>query len=471
MALADGIRRGVPAVGIVEDDALPEAADVVVVGGGIAGVTAARALARRGLSVVLCEKGRVAAEQSSRNWGWVRQLGRDAAEMPLIVESLRLWRALASEGVETGFRETGIAYMARTPREASSFEGWERQARDHGLPIRRLRGAAIADLLPGLHRGDGGVREVLHMASDGRAEPALAVPALARAAKAEGVRVVQGCAVRGLDMAAGRVAGVVTERGRVRADAVLVAGGAWSRLLLGREGVRFPQLRVVGTVMRVETAAALPAFPLADDDVALRRREDGGYTLVRRNANVAAVTPDSVALLPDFLPAWIQTWRELRVRVNADSLAAWRTPRRWALDAASPFEAARVLDPDPDPGQMREALAGLRRAFPAADDLRATHAWGGAIDATPDAVPAIGAVPGRPGLWMSTGFSGHGFGIGPGAGQLAADLLSGARPAVDPAPFSPARFIGDRRAAPDRTPDRAPAPARPSPSPGPSPGP
>ena len=77
---------------VTSDEQLPSTTDVVIIGGGIIGVAAALTLAERGLPVVLCEKGQIGAEQSSRNWGWCRQQGRDPRELPLIIESLRLWR-------------------------------------------------------------------------------------------------------------------------------------------------------------------------------------------------------------------------------------------------------------------------------------------------------------------------------------------------------------------------------------------
>ena len=87
----------------------PAQADVVVMGGGVIGVMTAWHLAERGLRVVLCEKGRIAGEQSSRNWGWVRQQGRDLAELPIMMESLRLWKSLAQEmGEGLGFRQEGV---------------------------------------------------------------------------------------------------------------------------------------------------------------------------------------------------------------------------------------------------------------------------------------------------------------------------------------------------------------------------
>ena len=97
--------------------------DVVVIGGGIVGVSTALSLVERGVSVALCEKGLIGAEQSSRNWGWVRQMGRDPAELPLAIESLRLWRGMNERiGGETGFRQAGIAYLCDTDADFAMYE-------------------------------------------------------------------------------------------------------------------------------------------------------------------------------------------------------------------------------------------------------------------------------------------------------------------------------------------------------------
>ena len=82
----------------------------------------------------------------------------------------------------------------------------------------------------------------------------------------------------------------------------------------------------------------------------------------------------------------------------------------------------------------------LQSLLPALREARIANTWAGYIDSTPDGVPGIGELPQVPGLILAAGFSGHGFGIGPGAGHLIADLVSGAKPIFDPAPFNPARF-------------------------------
>src|SRR5580700_8430218 len=119
-----------PPVNVVQSDSeLPERASVVVIGGGIIGVTTALYLAEKGIAVVLCEKGRIGGEQSSRNWGWCRTMGRDESEIPLAMESLRLWRDMNRRtSRETGFRQAGIMYLCQTEAEIAAQEAWLGQA-------------------------------------------------------------------------------------------------------------------------------------------------------------------------------------------------------------------------------------------------------------------------------------------------------------------------------------------------------
>ena len=437
-----------PSVGPFESDAAsPAWAEVCVIGGGVAGVMAALTLAERGVSVALLEKGRIAGEQSSRNWGWCRRMGRDAAEIPLSVEALRQWEGMdARLGEATGFRRAGVVYLHDTPKRAAAHEAWLEHARPFQIEARPLTPGEVEALLPGTsaRRWAGG----MHCPGDGRAEPSMAVPAMARAARRAGAAVLTGCAVRGLDLVGGRVAGVVTERGRIACQAVILAAGAWSRLFLGNHGVDFPQLKVRGSVLRTGPMEGLPEQAVGAAGFAFRKRLDGGYTVAHRGGSVAEIVPDSFRLMRDFLPALRKQRDEIRLRVGRRFVEEARLPRRWSLDAPTPFEAVRVLDPEPIPGILEEARANLSRAFPGFAGARVAESWAGLIDVTPDAVPVISPVAALPGLVLASGFSGHGFGIGPGAGRLAAELATGAPLVVDPAPFRLSRFARSEAAAP-----------------------
>ncbi len=423
---------------VESDEGLPARTDVVVIGGGIIGVSTALFLARRGIPTVLCEKGGIAAEQSGRNWGWCRTMGRDVRELPLAVESLRLWRQMnALVGAETGFREAGIVYLCGTPAELATHDGWLAAARQFQVASRRLGPEEVEQAVPGSAvRWAGAVQTP----NDGRAEPGLAGPAIAAAARRAGATILTRCAVRGVETRGGRIDAVVTERGRIACTAVVLAGGAWSRLFCGNLGIALPTLKILGSVGRTAPLPGGPEVTAGAANFGFRKRLDGGYTIVQRNANVAEIVPDSFRLFRHFAPSWLRNRHELRLRVGRRTIAEARLPRRWTLDQLTPFETVRVLDPAPVPKILEEGRRLLARAFPFFRDAVFAERWGGLIDVTPDAVPVISPVARMPGFFLATGFSGHGFGIGPGAGRLMAELVAGDTPVVDPTPFRLERF-------------------------------
>src|SRR5258708_31521163 len=176
--------------------ALPRSCDVLIVGGGIVGVSAAYHLARKGLSVVLGEKGRIAGEQSGRNWGWVRQQGRDARELPLMIHSMQIWRGLAAElGEDLGFTQGGCLYLAESPAELAHFEAWLATAAHHQLGSRLLSAAQVGSVLDAPQARWLGA---LHPPSDGRAEPNQVAPAPARGAARTRTPNSPPCPVRGV---------------------------------------------------------------------------------------------------------------------------------------------------------------------------------------------------------------------------------------------------------------------------------
>ena len=423
---------------IVPDEVLPAATDVVIIGGGIIGASSALALAARGIAVVLCEKGLIAGEQSSRNWGWCRQAGRDEREMPLIVQSLALWREMNRlTDAETGFRQCGCLYVGETEADEQRFADWLAMAAPYEIGASLVRGADLQALMPGASRR---APFGLYVASDGCAEPQRAAPAILRAAQRQGAVALTDCAVRGLDLGAGRVRGVQTERGAIACNAVILAGGAWSSLFCASLGVRLPQLKVLSSVMRTAAVSDGPASCGYLAEVGYRKRLDGGYTLAKGSGYIVPLVPDSLRYLREFLPTIAKEATALNPRCNEQSWFELRTPRRWALDRPSPFEAVRVLDPAPNARLNREAYDAMQSLYPVFRTAPILQEWGGYIDVTPDVIPYIDRIDAVPGLTIATGFSGHGFGIGPAAGRLAAELATGAAPSVDPTPFRYQRF-------------------------------
>jgi glycine/D-amino acid oxidase-like deaminating enzyme len=242
-------------------------------------------------------------------------------------------------------------------------------------------------------------------------------------------------------MSAGAVSGVVTEKGALRCSQVVLAAGAWSSLFCGNLGISLPQLKVQNSVLRTEPLeAALPECNVSAGRYAFRRRLDGGFSVADGNANRVDIVPDSFRNLGIFLPALATEWRSLRLRLGPRFLEEWRWKRRWSADEVTPFERVRTHDPIPDSAASEAALQRLAVDFPAFTKAKIAQHWAGLIDVTPDAVPVISPVDALPGLVVATGFSGHGFGIGPGAGKLAADLATNGTPIVDPSDFRFSRF-------------------------------
>jgi glycine/D-amino acid oxidase-like deaminating enzyme len=424
---------------VSNSEGFSERCDVAVIGGGIVGVATAYELARRGVSVVLLEKGVIGGEQSGRNWGWVRQQNRDLHELPLAMQSLGRWRELSEElGEDIGFRRAGILYGTEHQSDVAQWEAWLARAREVGFSSEILSARELASRIPsGRAKWAGGVWSV----TDGRAEPSKAAPAIARGAQRLGAKVYQNCAVRGLDTSAGRVGGIWTERGRLAADTVVLAGGAWSALFCQRHGIDLPAINVMGTALRTAEAPGVIEGCFAGPNFALRRRLDGGYTIAVPGCGRVELAPQNLRHSVRFRTMFrSKLQKRLKIRVGSSFFHGPEASARWRDADISPFEKTRVLDPRPDTEWLQCALQNVARVFPELSGLRIAHAWAGAIDTTPDLVPVISKVDAKPGLVIASGFSGHGFGLGPGAGMLVSRLVMDDAPQFNIAPFRLARF-------------------------------
>lgn len=424
----------------VPPDSVPDRADVVIIGGGIVGVSTAWFLAKQGVDVVLCEKGHIAGEQSGRNWGWIRQQGRDPRELPMMLESMRIFRELETEiGESVGFTQGGCLFTANSERRLQDFHNWIETAKEFELDTKVIDAAELGKLTQQVSAKWHGA---MYTASDGRAEPHLVTPAIARAAVRSGARILTACAVRGIESEAGRVSSVVTEHGTIRTSVVLCAAGAWSSMFCRSMGISVPQLQVRGTVARTAPAKqTILKGNLYDELIGIRLRQDGGYTVAHGSVLDHGLTPSTFRYAFKFIPALMREIKVLRLRFGKDFFEALSTPTKWSLDSESPFERTRVLNPEPNESVLRSIRKNLDAVFPALAGVKIVEAWAGMVETSPDVVPIIGEVGNVAGFYIATGFSGHGFGIGPGAGKALAAMLTGNDSSIDLRPFRLSRFF------------------------------
>jgi glycine/D-amino acid oxidase-like deaminating enzyme len=425
---------------VADSASFPSQVDVVVIGAGIVGTCTAYELSRKGVSVALLEKGIVAGEQSSRNWGWVRQQNRDIHELALAMYSLRRWGELGAEiGRDLGFRRSGILYCTKSEEDVARWKKWGEAASVQGFRSQILTASQTNERATGgTSTWVGGVWSP----SDGRAEPSLAVPAIAEAAKESGVSLHQNCAVRGLEIAGGRVAGVWTERGLVKASTVVCAGGAWASRFSNRYGIELPVANIGGTAIKTTPAPeVVQAGCVSASNVVLRRRIDGSYTVAVPGHGTLNITPRGMRYAIKFYEMYrSKIGKKLKYRLNS---SFWNGPDAlggWENDEISPFERNRILDPAPDTELAKLAMKNLESEYPALKGIGVEHAWGGLIDTSPDLVPVISTVEELPGYVIAAGFSGHGFAIGPGAGRLVSEIVMNETPITDIAPYRLSRF-------------------------------
>lgn len=413
--------------------------DVVVIGGGIIGCATAYNLARRGVAVTLIEKGPIGYEQSTRNWGWVHQQVRYPHLIPLAVASVQMWQGLSEElDADVGWVQGGNLSLGFEHADLTEFEKWGEIARNAGLETAVLTRDQVVDISPGMA---GRFTGALHLPTDGQADPSLVTAAFARAAERHGANVVTDCAVTAIETTGGSVTGVLTESGPIRASQVICAAGAWSGRLTRPLGVRFPQRAVRSTVIRTE-----PVDPITDvtgwaDGFTFRQDRAGRFVLAGGEEAIYDVDLGFFRDMRWFLPVAWKNRRWLRMRVGRSLVRDVAAKLPGSAARREFWQRRRKIDPPADGKAVRETLNAFHRAFPDLSEVGIESAWAGNIDSTPDQAPILGPVTDGPtGLHIATGFSGHGFALGPAGGRLAADLVLGDDPLVDPRPFRHARF-------------------------------
>jgi sarcosine oxidase subunit beta len=376
------------------------AADVVVIGGGIMGAATAFFLRRRGRSVILVERGLVGQQASGTNFGNVRRQGRYLPQLPLANRSRAIWgrlKELIGEDVE--FLPTGHLRVCYRREQIGVLESYAREAKAYGLELELISQNRLRDRFPFL-----GPEVVAGSFSpfDGHANPRLAAPALARAAARLGAHVAEETEV----VAVGKVGEdfhVRSADGRLfRAPAVLISAGAWANRLSQRFGEPAP-IVAHGPQMAVTEPAPYRLHPVlgvsspaAEELVYLRQIPRGNIIFGGGNRGPA---------YPEICRAYVLPQNTLN--------------------------------------QVRQIV----RIVPALAQLNIIRTWSGIEGYLPDEIPIMGPSAAVSGLYYAFGFCGHGFQLGPGVGDVMAELIDTGVTTTPIEPFHIARFATENIAA------------------------
>ena len=428
-------------------EATQREADAVVIGGGIVGSATAYYLAKRGAKVVLLEKGSIGNEQSSRAWGFVRQQGRDLAELPLMIESNKSWPGLCRE-LETDIEwvQGGNLRLARDDEQLAQYEDWLASTRGLDLDTRMVSPTEIKELIPDMATPPLGG---MYTPSDGHAEPLKVAPAFARAAASLGAEVYTDCPAQGVEVAAGRVTGVITGRGVIKTPAVVCAAGAWSTRIARSVGISLPQASVLSTAAETEPVRAVTTVAGWTPQCAFRQRPNGSFYIAGGGRGDIDLTFDAVRYARQFMPNYVKNRSIFRLRVGRRLLGDVAQSLRGAAAGRRPFLAREGdVEPKPDLDLARRSRDRFTELFPALGPVRLHRVWAGYIDSLPDAVPVLGETGQVQGFILATGFSGHGFAMGPIVGQLMAELIVDGQPSVDIRTLSYERFLTGHIARP-----------------------
>lgn len=435
-----GIVPGVARAQAVESDReLPAEADVVVIGGGYLGCITALNLAERGVSVVLCEKGVVAGEASGRAAGLVEYELLSPVKMELIARSIELWHAMPERvNGDIGYSGPGLISLYREEEAAEFAAAWLKDMRGQpGVDARIMTDREISALDAGLGSG---WHAALYQANGAAIEPRLAAPAIARATRAKGVKLLQSCAVRSIERLAGAIAGVITEKGSIKTTNVVIAGGVWSSMLAAHLGLELPQMMIFSEQCSIEPVTGGPAISGMTPAGYYRREPDGGYMLAAAAGRIP-ITMSIVKNIRKLMAAPTDVDQDMRPSLNLSTFF-WdlKANRKRPADRVSVFEENRILQPAPIPGITDETVVGMGRYIPAFAGCKVREVYTGSLMSTIDNLGVISPVASVPGLYIGAGML-YGLTMSAAAGEALADLVTGEKPKFDISPYRYERFI------------------------------
>ncbi|MBL8708185.1 MAG: FAD-binding oxidoreductase [Rhodospirillaceae bacterium] len=407
----------------IAPNAVPAMADVVIVGAGIQGCASAYYMARAGLKVVLIDKSRVAAQQSSRAWGFVRVQMRDPDEIPLMQAGKEIWRGLEAElNADLEWNPGGALYVTNRPATMAYREKWFNDTRGFELDSRLLSPTEVTRRLPQMTSP---VIGGLLTESDGHAEPRKVAPAFAQRARELGASVLEGCGALAVERAGGRVSGIVTEWGSIKTDKVMVSAGASSWRILKSIGIDLPQSCIRASVARTNVLPYLTDAAFVGDNVAFRKRKDGSFNIASSLHGDVDVTLDHIRLAPWYWKPYLESKKGIDLHVGVPLLRDLAQRLPWRDEAKYPAIHEREPLIPPHQARLKSAVQILERDFPTIGRVGIAEQWAGNIDSLPDGIPVLDAPTDHPGLLIATGFCGHGFALGPIVGRVMCDLATG----------------------------------------------
>ena len=365
-----------------------DSADVVIIGGGVSGLSSAYFLAKAGMDVVVVEKGAIGREASGRNGGSLSPRADEPDVIPLAALAREIWSTLDLElGYPTEFVQKGRLQVALTEEEVDLVHAMRDNSGEHGIEARMVDFQEMRNMVPEL---SGKVLAGIFFPNVGHANPQRTVQAYAWAFQDRGGRIYQNTSVTGINLRSGRVASVETTAGVIGAGVVVSAAGPQTGMIADMVGLNVPVAPA-----RVEILATVPLKPRFD----MFLSGNGLYGRQTLRGNLV-------------FGGGAHEWIDVEL-------------------AGEP--------PKPNTPLVRNIARRLAELLPELDDLSVLRAWGGVVEQTPDGYPIID-MPGYPEGFVVVTVSGNGFGLSPATGKTVSQLIVDGKTSVSIERFRLDRF-------------------------------